>query len=297
MKKTLLILLLCVITLAAFFCSCDKINKKEETVDDIIKKVDIRKETNQLTVVYEDGYERTYSVTQPIVIVTEEDGTRSARAIGSVRTLNITVSGDSFEFGTGDGLTWGTAEYINVNGNMQFENAEGTNNLVFSTGNGEADGIFYIYQSSAVSQTSYFEHDGKKYEDCTAQVLEKCRTITTLLDFAAGYEKEPINSIGAKGFTDFGNLEAIILPASVKAVNQKAFDGCQKLATVYFCGTPEEWEAIELVETEVKDEDGKETHETTPNLLASCTVYFYSEAEPTANGSYWHYVDGKPTQW
>ena len=143
----------------------------------------------------------------------------------------------------------------------------------------------------------HFEHNGKKYENCSSELLAIFRANTTLIDFVTGYKKEPFDSIYTNGFTKFEKLEAIILPTSIKKVDKKAFDGCAKLTTVYYLGTPEEWEKVELMGTEIKDKDGKETVQTVENLLATCTVYFYSEEAPTGTDNYWHLVDGKPTMW
>ena len=59
---------------------------------------------------------------------------------------------------------------------------------------------------------------------------------------------------------------------------------CEGLESIYFAGTAEEWAGVEI-----KDK--------TEQLLAA-TVYFYSEAEPTEEGSYWHYgEDGEVVAW
>ena len=55
--------------------------------------------------------------------------------------------------------------------------------------------------------------------------------------------------------------------------------------TFYFTGTPTDWFAIQFGE-------GNE-HLT----VGVKTIAFYSEEAPTTTGTYWHYVDGKPTLW
>ena len=295
MRKTLTILLLCVLTLSMILCSCDKVIKQENEGEDIIKKVEIREEQDKLTVVYEDGYERSYSLTQPIEVFVEKDNTRSARAVGITFPLFVINTGTSTGISTG-GISFVTGEY---NGNVSTgDYIYSTGEIVFSTGViVEGDITYVVSQMQSAPTTRHFEHDGKKYEDCSGELLNTFRTKTVLIDFVTGYEEEPFDAIYANGFAKFENLEAIILPASVKKVGQKAFDGCTKLTTVYFCGTEEEWGTVEMAETEVKDKDGKEPIETTPNHLTTCTVYFYSETEPTATGNYWHFVDGKPIAW
>ena len=291
MKKTLTIILLLTLALTMILCSCDKNTNKDEEIA-IIKKTEIREDGNTLTVVYEDGYTIDYSITQPIEVFVQKDNTRSARAVGSAlsQKFAFTTSVD----GSNSNLVFGTGEYNAV--------INGTGDFVYSTGDAISDGTLtsIVVQSTTVSL--YIEHDGKRYENCSAELLKSFREKTTLIDFVKGYEEAPFDSIYTGGFTNFTNLQAIILPTSVKTVDQKAFDGCTKLTTVYYYGTPEEWEKVELVETEVNDKDKKEDDsknpvQTVPNLLTSCTVYFYSEEAPTAAGNYWHLVDGNPTAW
>lgn len=298
MKKTFTILLLCVLTLAMLLCGCNQNSQKEDALSDLVKKVEIREDQDQLTVLYEDGYERVYSLTQPFDVVTDkENNTRSVRAIGANVTFQFAIVGNAQAIITGGGIALETDKFTQVDGTLHYETVVGGGNIIFSTGDLSSNGEFYAYQTQAMPLTYYFEHNGKKYENCFQELLTKFREKTTLLDFVTGYEEEPIDSISQSGFTNFENLEAIILPTSIKEVGQKAFDGCQKLTTVYFLGTEEEWGTVKLAETEIKDKDGKEPIETTPNYLTTCTVYFYSEEEPTALGNYWHYVDGTPTQW
>lgn len=283
MKRTLTVLILAIFTLSFLFCSCN-LNLKKEEEDPIIKKTEIRQNDDSVTVVYEDGYELTYSLTQPIESYKEEDGTLSARAIGSVFGY-YQISHGSINTVPSDSVVVGT-------GGVHFE-GNGNGGYVVSgdafLGNVDMSGA----SMQVGSANNYFECDGKKYENCATELLGIFRNKTTLLDLATGYEKEPFATVA--GFTKFEQLESVILPTSIKKVRKNAFEGCTKLATVYYCGTAQEWEGVELVGTEViKD---KETVDFTPNLLESCTVYFYSEEEPTSAGNYWHLVDGKPIAW
>ena len=283
MKRTLTIILLSILTLALLLCGCDKNSKKE---DEIIKKTEIRQDAGSVIVVYEDGYERTYSLTQPIDVLVEKDGSRSARAIGS----------SIFYLTLRDGVTITTDKAVAGTGGYYAE-GDGLGNYTVS-------GEGFIGTASGVqvqNGANYFEHDGKKYEDCSAELFTIFRANTTMVDFATGYEKEPFDSISNSGFTRFEKLESVILPTSIKKVGKKAFDECNKLITVYYCGTAAEWKSVELVSTEIKHKDDKddknEPVEIIENALAKCTVYFYSEQAPTGTGNYWHLVDGKPTKW
>lgn len=309
MKRILAIILLSVLTLSLLLCSC---NKKDK--DEIIKKIDIRQNGNFVTVVYEDGYERAYSLTQPIETFIENDGMRSARSMGILShpysTWFGSLGGDDHPIQIINPLESGTSENqggivikpvepeISENeGDIAIKPVEsGTSEPQFVIGTAiPVTGYFQIEMNSDTWLYTFFEHNGKKYQDCEAEILTLMFQKTTLIDFATGYEKEPIESI--VDFRWFENLEAVILPASIKKVGRNAFDGCTKLTTVYYYGTADEWKSVELVGTKKTDNEDKEKVETIPNLLESCTVYFYSEEAPTAAGNYWHLVDGKPTAW
>ncbi len=287
MKKTLTIFLLSILVLSLFLCGCD-LNSQEEQKSSFIQKTEIRQDDNGVTVVYEDGYELTYSFTQPIDTIIEKDGTRSARAIGSIYAqYNVSINNATIV----PGGTAGSVEYST--------SVDDSGNFVVS-GNtfiGIADGSDLQIQMGTVDRC--FEKDGKRYEDCSYELLTIFRTKTTLLDFAMGYENEPYDNVFAFGFTKFEKLESIILPTSIKKIDKKAFDECNKLTTVYYYGTAAEWQSVELVNTEIKivDKDKNEIVEVVENALAKCTVYFYSEEAPTEAGNYWHFVDGKPLVW
>ena len=285
MKKTLAALLLVVLSIALLLCGCDKfLTQKEE--NPIIKKVEIREDANSVTVVYEDGYELTYALTQPIETFVEKDNTRSARAVGM--SLIYFTSTDKTTIISGGGEKGDYSATVDNSGNYIISD----NAFV---GNAFVSGL----QVQVSLDTGSFKQSGKVYEDCSTELLTIFRQKTTLIDFATGFEATPYDNISAFGFEKFENLEAIILPTSIKTVGKKAFDNCPKLTTVYYLGTEAEWQNVELVCVENKtiDNDKNETVEIIENALTSCTVYFYSENEPTATGNYWHLVDGKPTAW
>ena len=53
------------------------------------------------------------------------------------------------------------------------------------------------------------------------------------------------------------------------------------LKSIYFGGNGDEWASVTWKQ---KDD-------------YSSVVLFYSETQPTSDGRFWHYVDGKPTAW
>ena len=283
MKKTLTIFVLVTLAFSLLLCGCDKNSQKE---DGIVKKTEIRQDANSVTVVYEDGYEHTYWLTQPVEVYVESDNTRSARAVGVSTYYFASTDGTNMIYGEKGDYS------ASVNNSGDYIISDGTSFV----GNASISDV----QIQMGTTERYFERDGKKYEDCSSELLTIFRTKTTLIDFATGYEGEPYDNISSFGFEKFENLEAVILPASIKKVGKKAFDSCNKLATVYYLGTETEWQNVELVNTEIKTvdkEDKTETVEVVENALAQCTVYFYSENAPVDAGNYWHFVDGNPVAW
>ncbi len=83
------------------------------------------------------------------------------------------------------------------------------------------------------------------------------------------------------------DITSIIIPNSVTSI-ESAFYSCSRLTSVYYTGTPEEWDAISIHSI-----DGDNSY------LTTATRYYYSETEPdyTDGNHYWHYVDGVATPW
>ena len=82
----------------------------------------------------------------------------------------------------------------------------------------------------------------------------------------------------------FGSsLTSIEIPNSVTSITYSAFNYCSSLEIVYYVGTIEQWNTIDIGYLNSR--------------LTSSTKYFYSETEPTIDGNYWHYVDDIPTKW
>ena len=94
---------------------------------------------------------------------------------------------------------------------------------------------------------------------------------------------DSVTSIGSRAFGYCTNLTSITLPDSVTSIGDYAFAGCTNLASVYYTGTATEW--------------GKINIDNFNSALTNATIYYYSETQPTAEGNYWHYVNGVATPW
>lgn len=75
------------------------------------------------------------------------------------------------------------------------------------------------------------------------------------------------------------------IPDSVTSIGSFAFHGCSLLKNVYFGGTAEDWEKINI--------------DSNNSYLIDATCYYYSETMPEESGNYWHYgPDGEtPVIW
>ncbi|MBQ7324062.1 MAG: leucine-rich repeat protein [Clostridia bacterium] len=97
---------------------------------------------------------------------------------------------------------------------------------------------------------------------------------------------KPVREIGNSAFRDCSSLTSVVIGDSVTSIGNSAFYDCTKLTSVYYKGTASDWSAISIDNTYGYN-----------NSLINATRYYYSENQPTEEGNYWHYVDGKPTIW
>ena len=104
-------------------------------------------------------------------------------------------------------------------------------------------------------------------------------------------------TIGEGAFRYNGYIVTLVINKNLKKVGAEAFmkkegDKYYKAyKDIYFEGTQAEWDSIRFADGNDHLIGEDDNGEPLVNLA------FYSETQPTANGSYWHYVDGKPTLW
>ena len=94
---------------------------------------------------------------------------------------------------------------------------------------------------------------------------------------------EGVTKIGTRSFMFCSGLQSIVLPKTIISIGNDAFIGCDSLTTIFYTGTPEDFDEMLISDGNVS--------------LTSATVYFYSETAPTQPGNYWHYVEGVPIVW
>lgn len=77
------------------------------------------------------------------------------------------------------------------------------------------------------------------------------------------------------------NLKWVVLPQSITYIDLYCFGYCSSLQSIFYKGTEQQWENVEVVETRGEK------------------VYFYSEEKPAQNdGDYWHFDSaGTPVIW
>lgn len=95
---------------------------------------------------------------------------------------------------------------------------------------------------------------------------------------------EGVETIEENAFTSCTGLQTVVLPSTLKTVEDSAFDKADNLVVIFFKGTEEEFDALEI------------SNNNAP--LISSKVYFYSETEPSEKGGFWHYDKGNtPVLW
>jgi hypothetical protein len=79
-------------------------------------------------------------------------------------------------------------------------------------------------------------------------------------------------------------LTTVVLSNNIGTISAGAFENCNKLSRVFYCGTQDKRESNLWIENQ-------------NDPIALATWYYYSEEKPEEEGNYWHYVDGEPTVW
>ncbi len=92
-----------------------------------------------------------------------------------------------------------------------------------------------------------------------------------------------VEEIGESTFRGCSNIEYVVIGTGVKRIEWSAFEECTKLESVYYMGSGSDWNSIIIKYNNFK--------------IENASIYYYTETEPTSDGNWWHYVDGEPTPW
>lgn len=161
---------------------------------------------------------------------------------------------------------------------------------------------YYVTSKSIFSETEFIDPghgtDGKAAYYISGVVPKSLKKVTivssnnvikeNILSYMSSVKfiHIPINTtkIGNYAFYECTSLENILIPNSVTLIGFCTFCHCESLSRVYYEGTQYQWE------------NNINIHSTNDSLK-NASIFYYSEAEPTELGNYWHYVDGEPTPW
>ena len=102
---------------------------------------------------------------------------------------------------------------------------------------------------------------------------------------------DSVTTIDLYAFDSCVCLTEVTLGSGVNKISNYAFKDCDSLTYIYYKGTKENWDAINISST------GND-------YFINATRYYYSETEPSLNeegtaydDNYWHYVDGEVVVW
>jgi hypothetical protein len=92
-----------------------------------------------------------------------------------------------------------------------------------------------------------------------------------------------VTTIGDSAFSICDNLVSVVLGNGVTTIKDSAFLYSDKLSSIFYNGTEEDWLKITIGDYN--------------SSFVNADHYYYNAEEPTENGYFWHWVNGKPTVW
>lgn len=97
-----------------------------------------------------------------------------------------------------------------------------------------------------------------------------------------------MTSIDDRMFWFCSELTTIVIGNGVTSIGEFAFHACNKLEKVYYNGTAEDWDKIDIDSSNDSYLYG---------FINNERLYYYSETQPTGEGNYWHDVGGEIVEW
>lgn len=134
----------------------------------------------------------------------------------------------------------------------------------------------------------YITYEGLNYaiKDNEAKVVGNNVDGTVVIASEIEYEGEiyKVNYVDAWAFSNCNDITSVVFPKWPSTIASYAFENCSNLTYVFISGSPSDFGLL-------ISGDGNDA------LLDMSRHYYYSETQPSKEGNYWHYVDGKPTIW
>lgn len=120
---------------------------------------------------------------------------------------------------------------------------------------------------------------GEGLETVPYQAFYGCTSLKSVL------LPESAKCIDENAFEDCTALMSLVMHSSLERVNHGAFLGCSSLVNVYYYGTADSWDSLDIT-------SGNEA-------LEAVKLYIYSETEPTdSENEYWYFdKNGKVRVW
>ena len=94
---------------------------------------------------------------------------------------------------------------------------------------------------------------------------------------------EDIIIIRTAAFNGCENLRDIVIPRGLKTIGAYTFEGCHNISNIYYLGSEEEWNLVEIGAGNSFSEE--------------IMVYFYTENPPALGNKFWHYVNNEIEIW
>ena len=156
-----------------------------------------------------------------------------------------------------------------------------------------ADGAFeYLINITSIELPDNFVSIGKNTFACCSRLNQIMigNKVQTIEKYAFAFTSlteiilsNNITRVEDYAFLSCNNLISVVLPKDIEYIRGNCFECCNDYLCIYFEGTKDDMNGSPIVlKTQLKE---------------SQKFYCYSENEPTEDGLFWHYVDGKPTPW
>lgn len=133
----------------------------------------------------------------------------------------------------------------------------------------------------AASSNSFKTIDGSLYTKDGAKLIQ----YTTGSANKTFILPDTVKTISSYALCGSYNLESVVLPKSLKTIEDSAFYNCSALKTVYFMGSSAVWSTVSV------SANGNVN-------IGKLPRYYYSKTKPAGAGNFWHYdKDGNIAVW